>query len=322
VKQSKFLLVLSIAAVSVFISPAAAQETMQGVVLREGTAIADLPVSLHRVTRDTAGVVGTTRTGPDGRFELSVPARDTAGFTVFFATAEYQGIRYFGAPLHDRPVTDPYAIEVFATEARRADAPPLPLQRDMVMIPDPLGSWEINEVVTIRNDGNRTLIAADGGATWWFDLPANARSFQVGDGTTPSEQIVRMGDRVLVTSPLVPGMQEVMVRYRLPPGESRLMVETDAPIDTFRIFVRLPAPSLEVRGLNQDDLVAVEGERFLRYAGGSLPAGATIDVSWRRTGPPVDPITAGVGIVAVLLVVGTAVAFRRSPRGSPPQAPN
>ena len=81
-------------------APALAQGTLQGRVEKDSAGVADVAVMLHRVTRDSAGAVSASRSGPGGAFSFTLPPADTAGFTVFFATAEYQGVRYFGPPLH------------------------------------------------------------------------------------------------------------------------------------------------------------------------------------------------------------------------------
>ena len=84
-------------------APALAQGTLQGRV-ETGAGVADVAVTpLHRVTRDSAGAVSASRLGLRRLFPSTLPPADTAGFTVFFATAEYQGVRYFGPPLRESP---------------------------------------------------------------------------------------------------------------------------------------------------------------------------------------------------------------------------
>jgi hypothetical protein len=281
----------------------------------DGAPTAAVPVALHRVTRDTAGVVAQSRTDAAGRFEFALPPADETGFTVFFVTGEHLGVRYFGPPLHGREAPQGgYRVEVYDTASIGSGGERLVQRRDMVLVPDPTGSWEVNEVVGINNPLRRTLLAADGGATWSFSLPEDARDFQVGDGATPSERVMRMGNRVLITAPLTPGEHDVVVRYRIPAGSRGVRIGTEAAVDTFRVFVREPSPRVGVEGLVQEESVVVEGERFARYTASMLEPGAAVALTWPAAGPPVDPVKAALGAAGLVLAAGLAMALRR--RGS------
>ncbi|MBV9774456.1 MAG: hypothetical protein JO040_10930, partial [Gemmatimonadetes bacterium] len=64
----------------------AAQEMLRGRVVKGGAGVGSVPVTLHRVTRDTAGAIRSGTTAPDGSFALALPPADGNGFTVFFVT--------------------------------------------------------------------------------------------------------------------------------------------------------------------------------------------------------------------------------------------
>ncbi|HEX8673593.1 MAG TPA: hypothetical protein VF710_16985, partial [Longimicrobium sp.] len=95
--------------------PADAQ-VIAGRVTRAGTPEPGLVVELHRVTRNTRGPVGKVTSGPGGAFTIPLPpVQDSAGFTVFFATAIANGVRYFGPVVHGGAGDRNYESQVYDT---------------------------------------------------------------------------------------------------------------------------------------------------------------------------------------------------------------
>jgi hypothetical protein len=291
----------------------AAGGTLDGRVILGDGGVAGVGVELHRVTPSTSGVVSTTTSDGEGGFSFTLPPLDTTGFTVFFATVEYGSVRYFGRPLH--PDDDPgvYRVEVFDTTSTPG-TPPVVARRDLVFMPEQGGSWEINEIVRLRNSGRRTIVSASGMPTAEVVLPSGAVDFEAGDGDSPADQFQRMGDRVLLLLPLLPGEREVFFRYRLPARPSRIELAMSAAApDTLNVFVRQPAPRLTVEGLRPSELIEVEGERFLQYRAGDGPVAGIVALEWERSGPPVDPIVAALAATVLVLVGGAVVAYRKRP---------
>lgn len=316
--SARRLFCAALAFFALFAAAAAPAQQLQGrVLLRGESGVGDVAVELHRVTRDTAGVVASTVTGADGSFRVALPATDTAGFTVFFATAEFRGVRYFGAPLHPTDPRDDYSVMVFDTVAVAAAADPLRLlRRDLILLPDPQGGWEVNEIVQIVNPGAQTLVAAAGMPTWEFRIPADATGFEAGEGEADAarSEVVRMDDRVLLVAPVVPGGREIFVRYRIPASVSAFDVPVTDPARSLRVFVAQPAPAVAVRGLTPGEPLNAEGQTFAVYEGSDMQPGTAVSVSWRSGAPPVDPTTAALVVVALLLLAGATVAVRQRRR--------
>jgi hypothetical protein len=297
-----------------FAPPATAQQQLQGRVLLKGEGVAGVPVQLHRVTRDTAGVVATTTTAAGGGFSMVVPPTDTAGFTVFFATAEFRGIRYFGTPLHPQDSWDEYGIAVFDTVPVGAAEVPVRLaRRDLVLLPDPAGGWEVNEIVRLVNPGAQTLVARQAMPTWEFRVPAAAEGIEVGEGDLDAAEIARMGDRILLNAPIIPGLREIFVRYRIPAraGEFRIPVETTT--DSLNVFVQQPAPAIVAAGLSRREGIQAEGAEFHRFGAADLGGGSEITIGWNPGGSPIDPTIAALAVLSLLLVVGAIAAVWRRP---------
>ncbi len=308
------LLALLLAAAAA--SPAASQQRLLGRVLLGGAPVPGVPVTLHRVTADSSGPVGSGSTAPDGSFVLALPPADTSrGFSVFFATAEFRGVRYFGPPLHPGDAGTGYAVEVFDTaSASRSPGAVRVARRDVIVLPEEDGSAEVNEIVRIRNSAKQALVLGSGASTWEFRIPRGVVAFEVGDGQIAPDAVVRRDDRVLVTATIPPGEQELFVRYRLARGTTRTELPVTAATDSMSLFVRQPAPETVVRGLAAPVAVQAEGDSFLRYNGAGLGPRSAVVMEWDNPGvPPVDPRFAAVGAAGLVLAAGAGLALRRRP---------
>lgn len=296
--------------------PSAAQapaaESLAGRVVLDGAGVADVEVALHRVTPDSSGIVATARSRSDGSFRFPLATPDPTGFTVYFVTADHLAVRYFGAPVHPGDSPERYLVEVRDTTSA-ADGAVRIARRDVVLVPHADGGWEANEVVRVRNRGSRTVVSRGGLPTWAMEIPAGVEEFEAGAGDMPTEQIQRMGDRVLLTSPILPGDREIFLRYRIPRG-STAELGSGGAVDSLNLFVQQPAPRLTVTGLRPVEVVSVEGRRYLQLSGSGLAPDASLRMEWERSAPLVDPVWAGVGAAVLLVLMGAGAAVWNRPR--------
>ncbi len=315
---SAVLLVSSVAssATAQAVASLPGERRLHGRVLKEGQGQAGVEILLHRVARDTAGVIATTTSGQGGEFRLQVPAVASDGFHVYFTTADYLGVRYFGPALHPTDPWEGYTVQVYDTATAQPTHRLRIARRDVVLLPDGERGWEINEVVQIRNEEERTLVAAIGVPTWELRLPEGAGACEVGEGEIAPADVFRMGERVLVSAPLPPGSRELFMRYRVASGAARLRLPVSYPTSLFQLFVRQPAPQVNVVGLTGGDPLALENESFLRFRGADLPAERSVLVEWTAAaGPAVDPRLAAVVLTLVLLTIAAGMAMTRRSAG-------
>ena len=305
-------------------APALSQGRLEGRVVRGGQGVPGAAVTLHRVTRDTSGAVANARAGVDGAFSVALPppppraAGDTSGFIVFFATADVDGVRYFGPPVHAGDARSAYEITAFDTTSAKAAVDSLRIaRRDVAMIPTDGGGWEIGEVVRVENRAGRTLVPAGGKPVVGFAVPAEISAFEVGEGEVRPDEVARVGDRVWLTSPFPPGTREIFLRYVIPPTVAELAVRGGYPTDTLNVFVRKPGPAVTVQGLSGPSDFQAEGQVFSRYSAYRLDRAARVTVEWHVPMPsPVDPRIAAVALAALVLGAGAWAALRRG--GTPP----
>ena len=283
-------------------------DTLVGRVMLADRPIGGAPVVLHRVTSETSGELATGVTDASGTFRLPLEQVPTAAFNVFFVTAEYLGVRYFGQPVHLDEPRDGYAVAVYDTTSTLTE-PVRIARRDVVMLPQANDSWEVNEIVSIVNPGSRALVAGSGEPTLEIRIPEDAADFQAGEGDILPHEVSLMDDRVLLLTPVTPGRRDLYIRYRLPAQPSAATVPLDLPTDTFNLFVQQPSHLTRVEGLGTTQMIDVEGQQFLQYGSTDLVNGGEIRLGWTG-GPPVNPVLAAVAVTLVLLAAGAFAAAR------------
>lgn len=312
-------LALVFACAAALAAPAPAQRALNGRVVKDGRGVAGVPVQLHRVTRDTRGQIDSAVSGADGRFSVPLPPVDTAaGFTVFFATAVADGVRYFGPAVHPDDPTGAYDVVVYDTTSSAALADSVRVvRRDVFLVRDMDGTMEVGELVRLRNLSGRTLVP-DQKPIVSLRLPPGSEAFEAGEGDRADSVkvgdggMVRMGDRAWLTQPLVPGERELVFRYRLPAGVKRLPVALGRATDTLNVYVRQPAPDVKARGLGEGTPFTADGVEFIRYAATGLRGDAASALDWRGPQPPpVDPRWAALAIAGAILGGGMVLSARR-----------
>jgi len=187
----------------------------------------------------------------------------------------------------------------------------------VVLIPETSGSWEVNEVITIANDGDAALVAPGGMPTWRLRIPERAAAFQVGEGDILPHEVTLMEDEVMLLTPVTPGERDLYIRYRLPANPPTGTFTLSHPTRSFNLFVMQPSHLTSVEGLISTRIVEAEGEQFLQYSNQDLGPGAEIILRWSNAGaPPVDPVIAAVLVTLAVLALGIWGAVRNRPATS------
>jgi len=257
------------------------------------------------------------RVGQGGSFAFDLPSVPDPGGRgeVYFASVEYLGILYFGRAIHQAVQLDsPYVITVHDTAVAPATGARLPLEvRYLILEPLDEG-WQVTDLLQVRNDGDLTLVAAEGGAVLTYPLPSNARDFQMGAGDVDPDAVTFAGGRLRVTAPIPPGQRQYVVRYVL--DEPRLELSLPGRTHAVELLVPEPAPPLEVEGLGAMQPVEMEaGVTYRRYAATEL-ADATV-----RVVPGEGARAFSLGWIAVLLALvlagGALWALRARPGDGP-----
>lgn len=272
-------------------------------------------VVLHRVTPAVAGEVDSVRVGADGQFRFDLPSVPAAGARseVYFASVRHHGVLYFGALLGEAIQLDSiYRIQVYDTASPPAGALEFTVEvRNIVLEAAADGSWQVTDLIQIRNDGDRTWVARGDQPVWSFPLPEGAFRFEVGQSDLPDDAVRFEGGALHLFAPVPPGDRLYVIRYGLPTPLTT--VPMPGVTERIQLLVREPAPPLAVEGLVAEQPVELEpGSTYRVYSGEDLQGGRAVitEGSDGRGGVPMEWIA-----VILALVLGgagvLAVGLRR-----------
>lgn len=276
--------------------------------------VAGVMVTLHRVGPDRSGPLDSLRTGPDGRYAFRYRPVGSEE-AIYFVSASYGGIAYFGSPLRSANVAgDDAIITVFDTTSS-----PIRLRvrgrHLMVSASDPSERRQVLEVFELSNDTTLTRVGARGdSATFRIVLPNGATDFAGGQGDVPPEAIAMVNGRAEVYAPIAPGLKQLSFSYLLPRESFPLSVPVGTPTEVFEVLMEDSTGAVEGGRLVRQGPVQASGRTFVRWLADSVPANGVVRVSFPGTPrAPIIPtyVVAAAGAAALMLFALRFVAQRR-----------
>ena len=288
---------------------------LHGELFRGGEPADSGTVVLHRVNPEVAGPVDSIQTGPDGTFQLILPDMPIPGSgEIYFASVRYEGILYFGPAIAEPAQLDSiYRIRSYPTQEAPVGGMPFQVEvRNLFVDPGPMG-WRVTDLFQIRNDSSVTWVGSgEDEIVWQYPLPAQARSFRLGQNGAAPDAIRFQEGGLQLLSPVAPGEELFMVQYELEDLEFTLPLPGRTRI--LEIMVSEDAPSLRMEGLSQAQPVEMEdGAIYRRWAGEDLSDRA-IRVERGEEGE--NGLLPWIGIGLALILLGLGIwAIRRVPSG-------
>jgi hypothetical protein len=288
-------------------APPTGPRSVRGRIVRP-TPAGDAPVSgvwvvLHRVGPDRSGPLDSTRTRADGAYRFAYVASGS-GEAIYFVSAMYGGIAYFGAPLHHAAVEgDEAIVTVFDTSSA-----PLPIRvhgRHVVVSgSDADERRRVTEVYELSNDTSLTRVGgARDSATFRAGLPRGARDFAGGQGDVTPQAMGAVDGRVEVYAPLAPGIKQFSFSYTLDKDAFPLAMPVERGTGLLEVLAEDERATVDgARLVRQDSLVRVGGRMFARWLAEDVPASAIARVSF-------EPAPRGLGGQGAWLAAMIAVAL-------------
>ncbi len=298
---------------------------MRGQVLVGDAPAPGARVVVHRVGQDGSGPLDSLTAGRDGSFRFRLPSVPDPGGAqeVFFASVERGGVNYFGTLVRTAADLDSlYVIRTYDTEA----APPggatlIVAARYLLLEEDPALGWMVTDLLHFNHAGPRTWIAAPGGATFVYPLPAGATDLEVGGTQMAPDAATLVDGSLRLTSAIPPGEREIVVRYHVP--DPYLTARFPGSTGEVELLVKEPAPALEVGGLPAAPPVEMEpGVTYRRYAAADVQD-LTLIVK-KGKGEPLVPLRwLAVGLAFLLATSALYAVLRPHPAvaGQPGLAP-
>jgi len=274
-------------------------------------------VVLHHVATNAQGEIDSTRVGRDGTFSFQLPTvPDPGRAEVYFASVRHSGILYFGNAITTAIQLDSlYEIHTYDTRTVPEGGVQLPVEvRNLFLEPDG-DAWQVTDLFQLLNEGDRTLVAPEGGFIWRYPLPPRAADPAVAQAQFSTGMAeVENGDLV-VRTPVAPGERLFVVRYHVP--DPFLTLPLPGTTQTLEILVREPAPPIDAPGLVVGDRVEIEpGTTYRRFSGSNLSNTTVRLVEAEVPGKP--PVRWFAVILGVLL---GSVAVWAVQKGRPQRSP-
>ena len=294
-----------------------AEPILQGSVLIDQSPLARATVVLHHVSSEFQGEVDSVTTAADGAFSFRLPnVPDPARGDIFFASVRHSGILYFG-PAISTPIEldSTYTIQAYDTVVVAASGVPLPIQARNTFLEAAGDSWNVTDLIQVRNERNRTLVARPGGVVWRYPMPTGARNPTVGQGSVPADGVSFDGGDVVLRAPLPPGERLVVIRYIT--DSPFLEMPSPGVTEVLEVLIQEPAPPIESSILIAQENVELEpGSTYRRLSAEEL----TDEVVRLREGVPDSrfPIEWISVILALVLTGFGLMAVSRAAPGRPP----
>ena len=270
-------------------------------------------VVLHQVQmRGGGGPIDSVRTGPAGRFTLTIPRADTAA--MYVVSSWYAGIAYFSEPVPaGRRAVTVQPILVYDTASA---GPPIRLDRRLVTVARPKkdGTRAVLELLALENPGRATRITNDTTRpTWRGALPRGVIQFETGQGDLSGEAVGQRRDSVRVVGPIPPGdPKQLTYSYTLPATLRTLTIPIDQPTGQVDLLLEDTTTGVAAPGLEAGGVQVIEERHFASYRARTLSPGASVVLTFPRGGMRVEALVPYVvGVVATALGVGLVIALRK-----------
>jgi hypothetical protein len=296
--------------------------TVAGVVQRnDAGTLRPVPgvwVVLHRVGRDTAAPVDSTRTDARGRYRMQHEARRDSA--VFFASTVFGGVAYFTVPARGGDTTAANGeLTVFDTSS--AGEPVRTRGRHVIVSsPDPDGRRAIAEVFELENAGATTRVAGRG-ASWSTELPSAAQDVRVEQGDVQPDAVAVREGRIDVLAPFPPGLRQVAFSYAVGPDAFPLAIPVPDSTTVLEVLIEGAGGVSDGAGLLREDSVTLQGRTYQRFLARNVVPGVSFSVDVSAGGPRTVNITVVIsvgllGIVLLLAVARAALGARAAPSRS------
>ncbi len=237
-------------------------------------------VTLHRVGRDAAGPVDSTRTDATGRYRFRWTTQGAAE-AVYFASVSWDGIAYFTSPLREA-VTSGDAAEISVFDTTTSTFPLTVRGRHLIVSgADTNNVRTIIEVFELSNDSVKALVASEDDnavPTWSIAVPAGAADVRASDGDIAPDAFTFAPGRVSVFAPIAPGLKQLSFSYKLPTARFPVTFVAEHGAVVFEILLEEAQGGIKGGGFSAVEAVNLEGRRFRRYLAQDVNPNASFEV--------------------------------------------
>lgn len=288
-------------------------------------------------------VVGKTETKVTDKGEVKIDKIPLAFPVQPLVTVKHAGVPYRapGNILSARNRDQTMEMSVFEASDQEPDWQVR--MRHVIVEPTPLG-LNVTEMISVYNPTDRSWTGKPTGnegkrTTLAITVPAGAEKVQASGGFA-DDGVIRQGDTVAWTLPLIPGGAEFQVRYLVPPKDGNAEVTLQSPVATRQLLVFLPDDGT---GFVSDTLKKLESKPGMKlkeksrfYTAPPQEKGGTVKFTVTNLKaakaaatmpnsepdrdaaigiPTVAKVVGGVGAAAIV-TVGAVIVFFKAPKAA------
>jgi hypothetical protein len=276
-------------------------------------------VVLHRVGRADQGPIDSVRSDRQGRFQFAFRSDTSA---LYLLSARHAGIEYFSRPVATTPARPDTGIRITVYDTSSTVPIKLEARHLVVTRPDQDGSRGVLDLMVLRNDAQRTRIAADTARpSWSAALPSGTIGLEVGESDVSRDAVTRRGDSVFVIAPFAPGEKQLTLQYLIPGNRPMVELAFDGQGATINVLAEEKGVKVSGAGVALADSQVLQGRSFHRWTGRAPARGVLrIDLPGAR-GTPVL-LLAGLVMVFALVLGGAGWHLLARRRAAAPAAPS
>ncbi len=328
VSRLAWLLAVVGAGAILFSVPAYAAEggTIQGKVVNgtaNGGSVEGVEVTVTAYFGQTERNKYTATADKDGNFQVT--GLDTGSNYSYEATSNYQKGDYsaprvsFSNPGETRQVTLKVYDSTTDESAVKATA------KHYVVTPGKDGNMEVQEILLLKNDTDRTYIGAkeigpDQRETSRYMPPSGARNIQYGD-TLMSCCVVKQGAGFVDTMAISPGEIQKVFAYQLPYSGTTLAFTSTLQQDVGSVQLLVPSGiRANISGLANHGTQNIQNTPYQVFSAENVPANTTLDVQLEGLpeSTPASPIVmAGVAVGVLMALAAAFYVLRRRSHPAP-----
>lgn len=272
-------------------------------------------VALNRVGGDSAGVLDSLRTAPDGSYRFSFRRFGDAD-AIYFTDVSFGGVAYFTDPFRALNTTGEEAELVVFDTVSVAPGGRSPLRvrgrHFVVGMSLPGERRAVVEVFELTNDTSLTILPrGEGVPVWSTTLLADAADPEVGDGDVSPGMVRFVDGRAELHAPIAPGLRQLSVHYTVPASTFPLTLTLADSLEVLEVLLAGASGAASGAGLHAERAVTIEEQPYLRFLSQQAAAGDRVEI--RLAGSVAERFAVPVAIgLSVLALAGALAHVRRT----------
>lgn len=286
---------------------------------RDSLAVANIEVKLlaFKGHSDQMEFTRSTITNARGEFLFKDLPLDSS--TIFYASANYDAISYYSAPIHAHEFRDNQSERSVFIYEKTTDITALDIPMCHVFFQADGRIGFVREVMVVQNSGTKAIVtsASDSGAvpaTVRIGLPLGAEHVQLVSGLDPATTLL-VNRSLLIRDAILPGTHQYSFVYQIPARGQQFNLDRQIffPIRVFSLFTPQIIGTIASGQLRTSGPFTIRNVVYNRYAAEQLPVGSTLEIRIAATGAGKNFIPFVIVGLALAVFIAGMVSVQKKP---------